>query len=77
VRDTVEQWYECTQARFSVDATGRGRHRLDFTGGAQGEHFFLRNCGFFNETGKPGEAFTRQSTADAKPQIDFAALPRK
>jgi hypothetical protein len=77
VRDTDEQWHECTQARFSVDATGRGRHRLDFTGGAEGEHFFLRNCGFFNETGKAGDVFTRQSTADQKPQIDFAALPRR
>jgi hypothetical protein len=75
VRDTEEQWHECTKARFSVDATGRGRHRLDFTGGAEGEHFFLRNGGFFNETGKPGETFTRQSTTDEKPQIDFAALP--
>ena len=77
VRDVDEQWHECTQARFSVDATGRGRHRLDFTGGAEGEHFFLRNCGFFNETGKPGDTYTRQSTADQKPQIDFATLPRK
>jgi hypothetical protein len=76
VRDTDEQWHECTKARFSVDATGRGRHRLDFMGGAEGEHFFLRNCGFFNETGKPGDVFTRESTADKKPQIDFTALPR-
>ena len=77
VCDTDEHWHECTKARFSVDATGGRRHRLDFTGGAKGEHFFLRNCGFFNETGKPGDIFTRQSTADAKPQIDFAVLPRK
>jgi hypothetical protein len=77
VRDTDEHWHECTKARFSVDATGRGRHRLDFAGGADGEYFFLRNCGFLNETGKPGDIFTRQSTADAKPQIDFTALPRK
>jgi hypothetical protein len=59
-----------------VDATGRGRHRLDFAGGAESEHFFLRNCGFFDETGKPGDVFKRQSTADMKPQIDFAVLPR-
>ncbi len=77
VRDVDQRWHECTQARFSVDATGRGRHRLDFAGGAAGEHFFLRNCGFFNETGKPGDVYTRQSTAEQKPQIDFAALPRK
>ena len=76
VRDINQQWHECTRARVSVDATGRGRHRLDFTGGADGDHFFLRNCGFFDETGRPGETFTRSSTADAQPDIDFDALPR-
>jgi hypothetical protein len=76
VCDTGGAWHECTKARFSVDATGRGRHRLDFAGGSVGEDFFLRNCGFFDETGKPGDVFKRQSTADMKPQIDFAVLPR-
>ncbi len=74
--DIDGEWHECTRARFSVDATGGGRHRLDFTGGVDGEHFYLRNCGFFNETGKPGDVFTRRSTADQKPDIDFDALPR-
>jgi hypothetical protein len=77
VRDVDGDWHECTKARFSVDATGRGAHRLDFTGGAEGGSFFLRNCGFFTETGKPGDVFTRESTADEQPKIDFAALPRK
>jgi hypothetical protein len=77
VRDTDENWHECTKARFSVDATGSGRHRLDFAGRAEGKSFFLRNCGFFNETGKPGDTFTRESTAAEKPQIDFSGLPRE
>ena len=76
VRDTEGQWHEITQARFSVDPTGRGRHRLDFTGGAEGDHFYLRNCGFFNETGRPGEVFTRQSTAAQKPEVNLESLPR-
>ncbi|WP_182866538.1 DUF3472 domain-containing protein [Rhodopirellula sp. JC639] len=76
VRDTVGRWQQCTRARFSVDATGGGRHRLDFTGGADGDHFYLRNGGFFAETGRPGETFTRRSTADDQPQIDFETLPR-
>ena len=75
VCDTDGNWHECTQARFSVDATGGGRHRLDFTGGSDGQHFFLRNCGFFNETGTPGSSFTRDSTADQQPEIDFESLP--
>jgi hypothetical protein len=35
----------------------------------------LRNCGFFDETGRPGDVFTRESTADKNPLIDFAELP--
>ncbi len=76
VCDVAGQWHECTRARFSVDATGGGRHRLDFAGGSNGKFFFLRNCGFFSETGHPGEVFTRQSTSDQRPEIDFEALPR-
>lgn len=76
VRDTHEQWHECTRARLSVDATGRGRHRLDFAGGVQGERFFMRNCGFFNETVFPDQDFTRASTANKQLQIDFEKLDR-
>jgi len=76
VRDTSEKWHACTRARFSVDATGRGRHRLDFIGGSDGRHFYLRNCGFFDATGRPGETFTRDSTVGGPPDIDFESLPR-
>jgi hypothetical protein len=71
VRDVDGQWHECTRARFSVDPTGGGRHRLDFTGGAKGGDFYLRNCGFFNETGRPGVTFKRASAADGQPTIKF------
>lgn len=77
VCDVMGAWHECTRARFSVDATGGGRHRLDFTGGSDGNHFFMRNCGFFNETGRPGEVFSRTSTKDEQPKIEFDALPRE
>jgi hypothetical protein len=76
VCDVHGRWHECTNARFSVDATGGGRHRLDFNGGSEGEHFFMRNCGFFDPTGRPGETFTRTSTADRQPSIQFDQLPR-
>ncbi|MCO8122011.1 DUF3472 domain-containing protein [Stieleria sp. TO1_6] len=76
VCDTQSQWSACTAARFSVDATGGGRHRLDFSGGVDGDVFYLRNGGFFDETGQPGETFTRTTTTDAMPVIDFDALPR-
>ncbi|MFC1759259.1 DUF3472 domain-containing protein [Planctomycetota bacterium] len=77
VRDVSGDWHECTRARFSVDATGRGRHRLDFTGGSEGQHFFLRNCGFFSETGQPGKVFTRKTTEQDRPTIDFDSLPQR
>lgn len=76
VRDTRGKWYECVRARFSVDATGAGRHRLDYTGGAVGNQFYMRNGGFFAEPGRPGDVFERDSSASEPPVIDFEALPR-
>jgi hypothetical protein len=76
VYDVNGKWHECTEARFTVDATGSKRHRVDFTGGTDGKAFFLKNCGFFSETGKPGTVLQRDSTAKDLPQIDFAALPK-
>ena len=77
VCDKDGQWHECTRARFTVDTTGGGRHRLDFAGGSDGTSFMLRNCGFFNGGGKAGRILTRESSAAEKPKIDFEALPRK
>ena len=77
VVDIEGGWHECTSARFSVDATGGGKHRLDFRGGADGSRFFLQNCGFFLQTGKPGEIFTRLENAAGHPQIQFDKLPRE
>ncbi len=77
VREVQGKWHECTRARFSVDPTGGGRHRLDFAGGAEGQRFFLRNCGFFSETGRPGTTFNRAVTGPAEPDIDLEALPVK
>jgi len=77
VCDTDGEWHECLEASFSVDATGGGRHRLDFAGGMRGERFFLRNGGFFSDNVSAGESFTRKSTASQRPMIDFKMLPRQ
>ena len=77
VGDREGRWHECLRARFSVDATGRGRHRLDFQGGAVGNRFFLKNGGFFSPSGSPGTTFTRASSLHDAPDIDLLALPRK
>lgn len=76
VVDKDGTWYECIQARLSADATARGRHRLDYNGGADGDHFFMKNCGFFDDVGKVGSSFNRESTSKEKPEIDFSKLPR-
>ena len=75
VHDVEGNWHECTKATFSVDATGGGKHRLDFAGGTESDHFYLRNCGFFNQMTSAGDVFTRQSSAGA-PEINFDKLPR-
>ncbi len=76
VCDVDGRWHECTEARFSTDATGSGRHRLDFAGGSDGDHFFLRNCGFFRENTPPGETFQRRSSGGVPPDVDLSNLPR-
>lgn len=75
VADTTGNWHACNQAKFSVDPTGKDRHRLDFQGGTDGNQFWLRNCGFFSGDVKAGAMFTRKA-ADQPPQIKFAELPR-
>ncbi|MCF7976269.1 MAG: DUF3472 domain-containing protein [Phycisphaerae bacterium] len=67
-------WTELTQARFTADATARKGSRLDYAGGSEGDHFFMKNCGFFNERTEMGSTFTRQPTSK-KPDIDFSKLP--
>jgi hypothetical protein len=75
-RDVGGQWHELLTARFTVDATGGKGHRRDFTGGADGTAFCLRNCGFFTGAQPPGTVFTRASSAADRPAIDFGKLPQ-
>lgn len=68
------KWCELTEARFTVDNTGRKEARLDFSGGVEEGRFFLKNCGFFNETTPADSRFTRPATGE-RPEIDFNQLP--
>ncbi|TWU35041.1 DUF3472 domain-containing protein [Novipirellula artificiosorum] len=76
VCDTEGAWHEITRARFTGDATARGQHRLDFAGGSEEDHFFLRHCGFFADQVALDQFFLRESTPTQKPQIDLSDLPR-
>jgi len=76
VCDVDRKWHEVTTARFTGDNTARGKHRLDYAGGSEQDHFFLRNGGFFDETVKLDQKFEHQPTPENKPEIDFEKLPR-
>lgn len=73
-RDTEGQWHRLTSARFTADDIANRAYRLDFTGGATGSSFYLRNGGFFYQPVKTGSLFERETGATSEPQIDFAKL---
>lgn len=74
VYDDQGQWHEIIKARFSADATARKGDRLDYAGGTNSGHFFLKNCGFFDEKTQRGIRLERPKAGEP-PQIDFQALP--
>ncbi|WP_323026676.1 DUF3472 domain-containing protein [Gelidibacter japonicus] len=75
---TDNEWIELTKAKFTADATARKESRMDYAGGVNGNQFFMKNCGFFNNTTPINTEFTRTSNGVA-PNIDFSQLinPRK
>lgn len=73
VYDTDGQWHELTKARFTADATARKGNRLDYAGGAEDKVFFMKNCGFFDETTDLDIDFYRSANGVA-PDIDFESL---
>ena len=68
------KWIPVTQARFTCDATGHHRHRLDYSGGVEGENFFLTMGGFFNDYMKSGTRLERKGNVTEAPDIDFTTL---
>ncbi|MNN59295.1 hypothetical protein D3C81_1744030 [compost metagenome] len=76
VVDNHGNWYACTDGRFTVDNTGRKGYRMDYSGGANEEGFYLKNFGFFNKYVPAGTKFSRKSRGQ-KPKIDIKSLPLK
>ncbi|WOD44133.1 DUF3472 domain-containing protein [Hwangdonia lutea] len=73
IYDTNGDWTELTSAKYTADATARNGVRFDYDGGANGNRFYLRNCGFFSNN----KAFDVQVTREPNnvaPLIDFSAL---
>jgi len=73
VRDKEGSWHELTRAKFTADATARKGERLDYTGGAENDKFYLKNCGFFDENLEIGSMLERKPTGNP-PDVDFPAL---
>ena len=68
------RWVPLARGRFTCDTTGHYRHRLDYTGGVEGEGFFLSMGGFFDEFMTSGTWFEREGNVTEAPDIDFSTL---
>ena len=73
-RTTDGRWIPVTKARFTCDATGRQEMRQDYTGGLEGNRFFLSMGGFFDEFMTHGTDFVRTGNTSEAPDIDFSTL---
>jgi hypothetical protein len=76
LEDTEGAWHPIRAARFTTDATGNAKARLDFDGGTVGDAFYLRNCGFFTTSESVVGRILERPADDAPPAIDTSTLPR-
>ena len=73
VMDDKKEWTELNQIKFTADQTARKNFRRDYSGGLMDGKFYLKNCGFFNESTTIDSYFSRP-TKGIKPVIDFSQL---
>ncbi|EKM48721.1 uncharacterized protein PHACADRAFT_33771, partial [Phanerochaete carnosa HHB-10118-sp] len=73
-RNTNGAWSEITTGRFTGDATANNAQRMDYAGGLENGHFYLRNCGFFSDFVPLNRDFTRLA-AGTQPTVDVNTLP--
>lgn len=72
--DKNGNWIALNNATFTTDNTGNVGYRKDYAGGVDGNKFYLRNCGFFNNFTLPKTSFSRTGE-NKKPIVDFINLP--
>lgn len=75
VYDSEGNWTELTKAEFTTDATANADHRLDYAGGVDGNAFYMKNCGFFDDYTKMNTNLERAANG-APPNIDFDSLEK-
>lgn len=73
-RTTDGRWLPVSKARFTCDTTGAKEMRLDYTGGVEGDNFFLSMGGFFDDYMEAGTYFDRKGNVTEAPNIDFSTL---
>ncbi|MGV3559950.1 DUF3472 domain-containing protein [Larkinella arboricola] len=75
IRSKEGVWHELVGARFTGDATARNGFRQDYAGGLlPNNQFFLKNCGFFDDSVPLNTELTRKPLKKT-PVIDFSQLP--
>lgn len=74
IGDKNGNWIALKSATFTTDNTGNVGYRKDYAGGVDGNKFYLRNCGFFNDFTQPKTSFNRTGESK-KPTVDFTNLP--
>jgi hypothetical protein len=72
---TESNWVEMKEGKFTADATAANGDRFDYAGGSEGNSFYLKNCGFFDNNVTPNTSFSRTASGTA-PNIDFSKLPK-
>lgn len=73
-RTSKGEWYELIEGVFTYDATAKTQVRLDYAGGVDGDCFFLKNGGFFNENTELKSIFTRLPKNNI-PNVEIDKLP--
>lgn len=73
ILDTDGEWHELTEAKFTADATARKGSREDYAGGARGNSFYMKNCGFFDEM-TAMDTYHERIANETPPEIDFSSL---
>lgn len=73
VKPAGKDWQPLNTMFVTADATANKKYRMDYDGGAHNGMFFLKNGGFFNESGELRKPVTVNAPVN-KPDVDLAHL---
>ncbi|MDP9080067.1 MAG: DUF3472 domain-containing protein [Bacteroidota bacterium] len=74
VADENGKWTPINSAHFTNDATAMKGYRMDYAGGVDGNAFYLKNCGFFNNYTMRNTVF-EHPVAGKAPEVELDKLP--